>query len=183
MAILTLITGGIRSGKSRYALDRARRFTGAKKCFIATAEALDEEMKLRIARHREERGSDFFTLEEPRDLTGALREAECRHDVVLIDCLNFWISNLLLHFPDTPEQIETEIKSFLQAVRIHKKDIFLVTNEVGLGLVPDHALARRFVDLLGGLNQALARFADEVILMVAGIPQSLKERTHAGLEI
>lgn len=183
MATLTLITGGIRSGKSRYALERARCFPDAKKCFIATAEVLDKEMKLRIARHREERGRDFFTLEEPLDLAGALQAAEQKYDLILIDCINLWISNLLLYFSDDAGQVEAKIESFLKVVQLHKKGIWLVTNEVGLGLVPDNVLARQFVDLLGNANQALARLSDDVILMVSGIPKSLKERTHANLEI
>ena len=180
MSTLTLITGGVRSGKSRYALELARA-RGTAKCFLATAEALDEEMSMRIARHRAERGPDFFTLEEPLELAKAIERVQARYDLILIDCLTLWASNLILRFPNAPEQIASEIKSFLEAVSLKKSGFVCVTNEVGLGLIPDHSLGRQFIDTLGSLNQEMARLSDEVVLMVSGIPNSIKGGVGARL--
>ena len=173
MGTLTLITGGVRSGKSRCALELAGQ-RAQTKCFLATAEALDEEMKARIVQHRKERGSDFFTLEEPIKLASAIQQVQTQHDLILVDCLTLWVSNLLGRFPDTPKQIEAEIKSFLEIVSLRKTDFVFVSNEVGLGLVPDNSMGRQFIDTLGNLNQELGRLSDEVIFMVSGIPNSIK---------
>lgn len=176
-----MITGGARSGKSRYALELASQ-RGQVRCFLATAEALDSEMKARILRHREERGRNFFTLEEPIKLAHAIQQVQTQHDLILVDCLTLWVSNLLLRFPDAPKRIEGEIKSFLEMISLRKTDFIFVTNEVGLGLVPDNALNRQFIDRLGSLNQELGRFCDEVILMVSGIPQWMKGGVGARLD-
>ncbi len=179
---LTLITGGIRSGKSQYALELLRQRTPAPKCFLATAQALDEEMKVRIARHRQERGGDFFTFEEPLHLAEALERVQGQYDFILIDCLTLWVNNLLFYFSAPPEQIENEIRSFLDVVRLGRAEIVFVTNEVGCGVVGENPLNRLFIEKLGRLNQELARLCDEVILLVAGIPNPLKQGQHARLE-
>ena len=180
MKILTLITGGTRSGKSRYALELARERAGDRaKCFLATAEPLDEEMKVRILRHREERGSDFVTVEEPLQLAQTILRVQEQFSLVLVDCLTLWMNNLLSHLSD--EQMEHEVKSFLEVLSLRKTDLLLVTNETGLGVIPDNVLARRFVDELGDLNRKVAQISDEVILMVSGIPNTIKGGINAKL--
>ena len=167
---LILITGGSRSGKSRMALERSRGF--AKKVFVATAEALDEEMRVRIEKHRRERGPEFITVEEPLHLARAIR-ANRAADVLVIDCLTFWLNNLFHHLRDG----ENEIRDFLKALDERPTTLILVTNEIGMGVVPADPPSRRFVDRQGWLNQEVAHRADEVILMVSGIPQIVKSET------
>lgn len=180
MPTLTLITGGIRSGKSAYALELARERHAGQKCFIATAEALDEEMRLKIARHQAERGADFSTVEEPLHLSEAVRRAQA--ECVLIDCLTLWTSNLLYKLEAEPSRIDGEIENFLRALEARQRDIVIVTNEVGFGLIGDNVLSRKFVNLLGSLNRRVAERADEVILMISGIPTRVKGEGVARLD-
>ena len=164
---LTFVIGGARSGKSRYAesLIAARQPPWA---YVATAEALDAEMAERIAAHRARRGSQWRTIEAPRDLAAALKE--CETTPVLVDCLTLWLSNHLLADAD----IDLEMARLEDALAAAKTPIVLIANEVGSGIVPDHPLGRRFRDLQGLLNQRIAARADRVILMVAGLPLALK---------
>jgi adenosylcobinamide kinase / adenosylcobinamide-phosphate guanylyltransferase len=161
--LITLVLGGARSGKSRFA-ERLIAATPPPWLYIATAEALDTEMASRIATHQARRSADWVTREAPHDLTAALTSAADRP--VLIDCLTLWLSNRMLAEAD----VETEVVALLQALAQHKNTVVAVANEVGLGIVPDNALARRFRDLQGVLNQRIAAVADRVILMVAGLP-------------
>lgn len=180
--MITLITGGVRSGKSRYAVELAMR-RAEKRVFIATAEALDDEMKLRIANHQRERGNAFQTVEAPVFLADAVMKAAGRAPLTVIDCLTVWVGNLLHHFQGKDEAMAAELQSFIQTAASRPADIILVTNEVGFGIMPENPLARRFSDLLGQLNQEMARHSDEVILMVSGIPQVIKGQIyHAGLD-
>lgn len=173
--MIALITGGIRSGKSRHALELAQQCKSlGRKCFLATAEPLDDEMKVRIAKHQEERADDFLTVEEPLYLSRAIEKAQNDHSLVLVDCLTVWIGNLLFRFADTPNQIRNEIESLLHVISLKKTDMFFVTNEVGLGLIPDNPLGRRYIDELGNLNQRIARLSDEVVFMVSGIPALMR---------
>jgi adenosylcobinamide kinase/adenosylcobinamide-phosphate guanylyltransferase len=173
------VLGGARSGKSGFALRDASARPG-KKAYIATAQALDAEMEERIAKHREERSSDWKTFEEPIRLPASIGEAGSSHDVILVDCLTLWLSNLLLReeSPDDPERTEKELGEFLDVLlRFQASDspaLYLVSNEVGMGIVPDNALSRRFRDLAGRLNQKVAEIADAVYLVAAGIPLKLK---------
>ncbi|WP_105317491.1 cobyric acid synthase [Thermus tenuipuniceus] len=155
---LILLLGGARSGKSRY----AQRLAGPLATLIATAEAKDEEMAERIARHRAERPPTWETLEEPVDLTRALFQA--LHPTVVVDCLTLWVANLLERGLDPLEAA----KGFLKAIPQSGKRIIAVSNEVGMGIVPAHPLARRYRDLLGEVNALFAQEAEEVYLMVAG---------------
>jgi adenosylcobinamide kinase/adenosylcobinamide-phosphate guanylyltransferase len=171
MAPITLITGGSRSGKSAHALTIAngarRRF------FIATAEALDAEMAARIAHHRAARPADFQTVEEPVDLRRALEMLEGRADVIVIDCLTLWISNLIgREFDD--QRIFAEADALADTLTRSSFSAIVVTDEVGSGIVPDNPVARRFRDLLGWTNQKIARAADSVLLMAVGYPLRLK---------
>ena len=173
MGNLTLITGGARSGESAHALALAQQAPGARRFFIATAEALDDEMRERIARHRAARSADFATIEEPIAIAEALAGLANRADVVIVDCLTLWVSNLLMaRLGD--EAILASARGLAGAMASAPFACFVVTDEVGAGIVPDHALARRFRDLLGWTNQAVARVAERVVLMVAGYPMRVK---------
>jgi adenosylcobinamide kinase/adenosylcobinamide-phosphate guanylyltransferase len=171
MPKITLITGGARSGKSTHALKLAARYR--RKYFVATGQALDDEMSARIEFHRATRPVDFETLEEPVNVVAALEKIRASADVVVLDCLTLWLSNLMhIHVDD--EAIVGEADRLAQALKHAAFDTIVVTDEVGLGIVPDHPMARRFRDLLGWTNQKIASVADEVLLMVAGYPLKAK---------
>jgi len=167
MAII-LITGGARSGKSTRAEARVRAFAG-QPVYIATAEALDAEMRERIAKHRARRGSEWLERETPLELVAALLETD-GGGARLVDCLTLWLSNLM----HVERDWEKEAKLLVDALGRQKSPVVLVTNEVGLGIVPDNALARRFRDAAGILNQTVAHAADEVEFVVAGLPMRVK---------
>lgn len=170
MPDVTLITGGGRSGKSDYAVAEARAY--ARRVFIATAEGFDDEMAARIAAHRAQRGEAFRTLEAPLDLAGAIRGlADC--DVAVVDCLTVWLGNLL-HHHGAGAVMQAAIDEFVACLTAPPCPLLLVTNEVGLGIIPENPLARQFRDLAGGLNARIARTAGRVVLLVAGIPVVIK---------
>ncbi|MEL6725344.1 MAG: bifunctional adenosylcobinamide kinase/adenosylcobinamide-phosphate guanylyltransferase [Pseudomonadota bacterium] len=164
-----LILGGARSGKSRRALSLAETL-GERRVFIATAEALDAEMEQRIATHKTERGADWTTLEAPLDLSPALAQAALDADVCLVDCLTLWLSNLMHHESDLSAQTEL----LCAAIKDCPVPVILVSNEVGLGLVPETPLGRAFRDAQGRLNQRLAEQCDRVEFIAAGLPLTLK---------
>jgi adenosylcobinamide kinase/adenosylcobinamide-phosphate guanylyltransferase len=170
--MLTLITGGCRSGKSTHAIMIASASAASRKFFIATAQALDDEMRQRIAYHRRSRPPEFETIEEPQKLGAALTSLHGRADVVVIDCLTLWISNLLQERSD--EAIMEEADDLARIAARSPFSTIVVTDEVGWGIVPDNPVARRFRDLLGWTNQKIARASDEVHLMVAGYPLRVK---------
>ncbi|MFO0692417.1 MAG: bifunctional adenosylcobinamide kinase/adenosylcobinamide-phosphate guanylyltransferase [Polyangiales bacterium] len=163
---VVLIGGGVRSGKSAFAVRRALAL-GERRAFVATAEAWDDEMARRIAAHREERAGLFETIEEPLELVSALGRASS-HDVVVIDCLTLYVSNLLMKELDDAA-IRERFDALVDALRRPSAHVILVTNEVGLGIVPENALARRFRDLAGTLHQRLARVSDELYLATMGV--------------
>lgn len=165
---LILITGGAKAGKSNFAKKLAEAMGGGAVSFMATAEPLDPEMRKRIARHQAERPASWETLEEPLELPQALLAA--RHTVVLLDCLTLWVSNLLMAKRD----VEAAAENLLAAHAKTSKALLVVTNEVGLGIVPDNPLARAYRELLGTANQRLAEKADKVYLLVSGIPVQIK---------
>lgn len=169
---VVLVTGGARSGKSRFAQELVEGW-GQRILYIATAEALDEEMEERIQRHRSDRGDRWSTLEEPLDLKRALSGAD-GHEGVLLDCLTLWASNLLGRYGEDEDALQAEIGRFLEGLAAFPGRLCVVTNEVGLGVVPDNALARRFRDLAGRINQEVARLSDEVYLVTVGFPLRLK---------
>jgi adenosylcobinamide kinase / adenosylcobinamide-phosphate guanylyltransferase len=164
---LTLVLGGARSGKSRHA-ESLITAGPPPWAYVATAEPLDDEMTARIAAHRARRGAGWRDIEAPRDLAGAL--AGIGSDAVLVDCLTLWLSNLMLADAD----IEAETARLEAALARIAAPVVLVSNEVGFGIVPDNALARRFRDAQGRLNQRIAARADCVVLMVAGLPLVVK---------
>ena len=167
MAII-LITGGARSGKSVRAEARATAFAG-KPVYIATAEALDAEMRERIAKHRARRGHEWIEHETPLELVPALKATD-GGGARLVDCLTLWLSNLMHAQRDWSQ----EAAQLVEALRAQKSPVVLVTNEVGLGIVPDNALARQFRDAAGTMNQMIAQAADEVEFVVAGLPMRVK---------
>jgi adenosylcobinamide kinase / adenosylcobinamide-phosphate guanylyltransferase len=164
-----LVLGGARSGKSRFALERAASL-GEPRLFVATAEARDAEMALRISRHRAERGLEWETREEPAAVADVLRGRD--GGVVLIDCLTLWLANLFGEDPDTDPT--APVDDLLAALRGRRSAVVAVSNEVGLGIVPDNALARAFRDAAGQLNRRVAELADELHLLVAGHPVRIK---------
>ena len=168
---LILVLGGARSGKSRYALQLAER-AWPRPVFLATAEVTDAEMAARIAAHRAARGAAWQCVEEPLDLAGALARAAGQGDGVLLDCLTVWLSNVLVK--EGAAAVAVRQQALLAAVRQRRHPMIFVSNEVGLGIVPEHALGREFRDMAGWLNQALAAEADAVVFIAAGLPLALK---------
>jgi adenosylcobinamide kinase / adenosylcobinamide-phosphate guanylyltransferase len=178
---VTLVLGGVRSGKSRHAQQLAERTDRV--TFVATAEHRDdEEMRLKIERHRAERPAHWFTVEEPLHLCRVLTTDGPNCDLMLIDCLTLFASNLLEAFDDDRAQLENHLNQFCDALRSAACSVVLVSNEVGSGVVPAYELGRRFRDLAGEINQRVAACADHVYLMVAGLPLTLKAPLNAGGE-
>ncbi|HUI72280.1 MAG TPA: bifunctional adenosylcobinamide kinase/adenosylcobinamide-phosphate guanylyltransferase [Spirochaetia bacterium] len=172
--MLILVTGGSRSGKSGLALALAKRFSGPR-VFLATAQAADEEMRQRIEAHRTARSPDWSVVEEPVQVAERLREALMTAGTVIVDCVTIWISNLILADESFGERdAAAKAEELARAARGSRSGVIVVTNEVGSGVVPDNALARRFRDCAGRANQVLARFAHEVHLCVCGIPITVK---------
>lgn len=165
---LTLLLGGARSGKSSHAERLAMRHP-APWNYVATAQAFDEEMTERIAEHRARRDEGWRTVDAPIDLAGVLADMPAGRPV-LVDCLTLWLSNHMLVGHD----VEAEITGLARAVKQPRGPWFVVSNEVGMGIVPDNPLGRRFRDAQGRLNAEVAALADEVILMVAGLPMKVK---------
>ncbi|MFC1860643.1 bifunctional adenosylcobinamide kinase/adenosylcobinamide-phosphate guanylyltransferase [Chloroflexota bacterium] len=171
-----LITGGARSGKSRFAQDIAAKLGGTV-LFVATAEPKDEEMRLRIKMHKESRPGSWRTLEVPLRIGANIREHIGNSEIVIVDCITVLVSNVLLQADDraaSEEIIFKEIEILIESMDSLAATFILVSNEVGLGLVPDNDLGRRYRDCLGKANQMLARHADEVHFLVAGISIRLK---------
>ncbi|MFP4165682.1 MAG: bifunctional adenosylcobinamide kinase/adenosylcobinamide-phosphate guanylyltransferase [Opitutales bacterium] len=170
---IIFVTGGCRSGKSSFA--ECTALQRADTCaYIATAEACDEEMSERIRRHRERRGERFHTIEAPLELAAALARAPEESGVVLIDCLTVWMGNLMHHCGEEFSEDSPRIGAFLDALESPRKDVVIVSNELGMGVVPTDARVRRFRDVAGRLNQRVAARADEVYLCVSGIPLCIK---------
>lgn len=165
-----LVLGGARSGKTAFAESLAIR-SGRKPAYLATAEALDAEMRDRVESHKAGRGERFATLEEPLALPEALITASKKHDVILVDCLTLWITNLLMANEDVSTAV-SELGATL--VQLKSTKVILVSNEVGLGIVPDNAMARTFRDLAGAAHQRLAGICDDVYFVVAGLPMTVK---------
>ena len=165
---LIFIAGGARSGKSRKGEELAKNFAGsAKPIFIATAEAVDEEMTSRIKKHQDDRGAAFDLVEEPKNLTKALKEIDT-DAIVLVDCLTLWLSNNMMG-----EGTDTN-QSVIDAARARKGATIFISHEVGEGIVPMHPVSRQFRDLSGIMNQQFAEAADKVFFMKFGIAQELK---------
>lgn len=165
-----LVLGGARSGKTAFAESLALR-SGSRPAYLATAEVLDGEMRDRVASHQAGRQERFATIEEPLALSRTLVKAAASHDVILVDCLTLWITNMLIGGQNVAEQVEGLGRTLGQ---ITETRIILVSNEVGLGIVPDNAMARTFRDLAGSAHQRLAEICDDVYFVIAGLPMTLK---------
>jgi adenosylcobinamide kinase/adenosylcobinamide-phosphate guanylyltransferase len=177
MSQTIFITGGARSGKSRFAEQRAVSY-GTPLCYLATAQSLDDEMGQRIRKHQQRRGDAWQTVEEPLHLAQALAVNDGIFNVILVDCLTLWLSNLLLLYEDLGEETETRIMDEVQrlttTLRGMTTPVIIVSNEVGMGIVPDNRLGRMFRDIAGQANQIIAAAASEAWLVASGIPLKLK---------
>ncbi|MGA1862064.1 bifunctional adenosylcobinamide kinase/adenosylcobinamide-phosphate guanylyltransferase [Deferribacter thermophilus] len=165
--MVTLITGGIKSGKTDFATKLALKYTN--RAYLATAEPIDEEMVKRINKHKAERGNLFHTIEEPINIHKALKN-NSDFEVILIDCMTTWLANLF-HYQKDIEEYTTYL---LQTMGSLNFDIIIITNEVGFGVIPADSMTRKYVDTLGILNQKIAALADECYLLVSGIPIKIK---------
>ena len=167
-----LVLGGARSGKSDYALQRAQGW-GRQLVYLATAEAKDAEMTQRIEHHRTQRNPRYWeTIEEPLDVVWRLKELDEGIDGAVLDCVTLWVSNALLS--EKTDELESQVAELVEEIPLFPFHFVVVSNEVGLGLVPDNALGRAYRDLLGTVNQRLAKACNEVVLMTAGIPMKVK---------
>ncbi|MBF0301969.1 MAG: bifunctional adenosylcobinamide kinase/adenosylcobinamide-phosphate guanylyltransferase [Desulfamplus sp.] len=186
---ITLVIGGCRSGKSSHALYLANQIaqnkkqiecnnkslSSRRKIFMATSVPTDKEMDARVIKHQKERGDDWITAEVPVEVPLKIKEFFKSADVILVDCLTLWVSNLM--FNNFDDDAILKITQELQDLLTNSTSpIFLVSNEVGMGVVPENALARRFRDMAGMVNQKIAQTADQVIYTVAGIPMTIKNR-------
>lgn len=167
-----LVLGGCRSGKSAHALRLAEPM-GPRRLFVATCVPRDEEMRERVNRHRRERGESWQTLEVPVTLADTIGTRSASAEVMLVDCLTLWLSNLLME-TDDEARLRRHIDVLARAVEAAPNAVILVSNEVGAGIVPENRLARRYRDLAGWTNQAMAAVCDRVIWTVAGIPVTIK---------
>ncbi len=169
----TLIIGGCRSGKSRHALELADTIGGRRKFFVATCVPQDEEMTARVQRHQRERGADWQTLEVPLELAEAVEQHGPKADIMVVDCLTLWVSNLMADLGDD-DDVMRKIDTLCKVLAHPPCPVILVTNEVGTGIVPENPLARRYRDLAGWTNQQVAAACKQMIWMVAGIATKVK---------
>lgn len=173
MAKLTFLLGGERSGKSKYAVDLAK--DNAKNVlFVATAKNLDKHMDKRIKLHKKERPSDWKTIEEEKDLISVIKKVPRKYDLVIIDCITLFVSNLSLS-GCSEKKIKNIVRKLLDRIKAAHFDSIIVSSEVGLGIVPNNSLAREFRDILGKVNQLIAQAADRVYFMVCGLPIDMKQ--------
>ena len=170
MCLTILVTGGARSGKSVLAEKRTKQL-GSSLIYIATSEVIDSEMKKRVEEHQARRGSEWQTLHAPINLTEALIETDGKGPC-LVDCVTFWLNNLIFH----DEDIDAATKELITVLNERSDPVVLVTNEVGSGIIPKNALARRFCDEAGRLNQTISQIADEVYVSISGIPLQIKPK-------
>ena len=191
---ITFVIGGARSGKSSFVLNEVSKLEGPR-AYIATGEALDDEMQDRIRKHKEDRGPEWNTYEEPIEITKVLSDIKDKYSLVVIDCLTLWLSNVIHRAQSTEHRqqntdnsiyiVEERIERLIETLKQLKKDsvcslksgicnLYIVSNELGMGIVPENAMAREFRDLTGFLNQKVAAIADEVYLVTAGIPVKIK---------
>ncbi|RMG06094.1 MAG: bifunctional adenosylcobinamide kinase/adenosylcobinamide-phosphate guanylyltransferase [Nitrospirae bacterium] len=178
MKRIILVTGGARSGKSSFAL-RFCENEGARRIFVATATSADEEMRERIERHRKERSPVWETIEEPEEIEALIDTLDNEGNIVLIDCLTLWLSNILLKAVEGGENykelLEQRVLKLAEKIReVEKMKLIMVTNEVGSGIVPENPLGRLFRDIAGIMNRAIATVSDEVYFVVSGIPLKIK---------
>lgn len=165
-----LVLGGARSGKTGFAERLALR-SGTRPAYLATAQALDAEMRDRVESHKQQRAQVFATIEEPIRLSAAIAEAARSHDAILVDCLTLWITNLIVANQNVAAAVDELLATLAETTSAR---VILVSNEVGLGIVPDNAMARMFRDLAGSAHQRIAEICDDAYFVVAGLPMVLK---------
>ena len=170
-----LVLGGCKSGKSSYALNLANGMSKeARKVFIATSVPADSEMEERVLAHQKERGPDWLSLEEPLDIAEVIKDHSRLADVILVDCLTLWVSNLLYKGFDKKEIITRYVEELISSVEDAECSVIMVSNEVGFGIVPENKLARLFRDIAGITNQEIAKSVSRVVFTMAGIPVNIK---------
>ena len=173
MSKVIMVTGGARSGKSRFAERLAESFEPTRG-YVATGQPGDAEMAERIARHRGRRGSDWHTVEEPLEVADVVTRNDGRFTVLLIDCVTLWLSNLLFHCEGGAAEALSRVADFTRTFGGLQTPLIIVTNEVGMGIVPEHPLSRSYRDLAGEANEMIAARADEVYVAISGLPLKLK---------
>jgi adenosylcobinamide kinase / adenosylcobinamide-phosphate guanylyltransferase len=169
-----LVLGGVRSGKSSLALDMCNKMDG-KRYFLATAQAFDEEMEYRIRRHQQERGNGWTTVEESIDIAQKIMELDLNNTIILVDCLTLWLSNLYMKYESDTDTVYKEIDKLVKSLSDIKGRVVIVSNEVGMGIVPENRLARMYRDASGTMNRKIAGTAQKVVITFAGIPMVLKD--------
>jgi adenosylcobinamide kinase/adenosylcobinamide-phosphate guanylyltransferase len=169
----TFVTGGCRSGKSSHAQQRAESLSSDNRLYVATLQPMDTEMDKRVSEHQAQRDGSWYTIEEPYDIVRVIEEEEGNAGVILVDCITLWITNLFMAEQGEEEILEF-VAAFADAAATSKVPIVTVSNEVGMGIVPDNALSRKFRDIQGAANQCIAARAHNVIFTVAGIPMVIK---------
>lgn len=169
--MLAFVIGGIKSGKTKFALKKAEELKTGKLYYIATARAVDEEMKERIERHRIDRGEKWITIEEPIDVEEVLKKIP-KGSIIIIDCLTTWLTNLLIENYNVEEKTNKLLDLLLKIKT--DLDLFLISNEVGLGIIPDNPLGRKFIDFSGNFHQKVAQIADEVYFILCGCEIKVK---------
>ena len=169
-----LVLGGAKSGKSRFSMDVCNTLH-RQRIFLATAQALDREMEKRILRHRAERGSGWLTVEEPIEIASTIRTMDQQDTVILVDCLTLWLNNLFMKYGEDGKEIERYIEEFVSRLSDARGALVIVSNEVGMGIVPENGLSRRYRDAAGILNQRVAGAAAVVVAILAGQPLVLKD--------
>jgi adenosylcobinamide kinase / adenosylcobinamide-phosphate guanylyltransferase len=176
---IVLITGGTRSGKSAYAEELAHAKARDSVLYLATAEALDDDMRARIAKHRAERPGAWLTLDAPRDLPGEIAQLDSAPQLIILDCVTRWVKNELAANPEIREHnLLGQLDLIMEWTHMHDIDLIIVSNEVGMGITPDNAQTRHFHDLMGHVNAYVAHHSDKVFFMVAGLPLSVKHTTR-----
>ncbi|MBE7638146.1 bifunctional adenosylcobinamide kinase/adenosylcobinamide-phosphate guanylyltransferase [Sneathiella sp. P13V-1] len=166
---ITLVLGGARSGKSRFA-EKQAHVSGKERLYLATSQIFDEEMKNRVDKHKSDRGSGWITIEEPLDISDVLKKEAAPDRVILLDCLTLWVTNLMM----AEQDFKLAFNELVQTLPTLNGEVILVSNEVGQGIIPDNKMAREFRDLAGWLHQDIAAIATEVYFVTAGLPQRLK---------
>jgi len=173
MGSFTFVTGGCRSGKSSHAQKLAESLAADNRLYVATLQPMDTEMERRVTDHQSQRDDSWYTIEEPYDIIRVLEEEQDNAGVILVDCITLWVTNLFMA-EQSEEEILAFVDDFAEAAAASKVPVVTVSNEVGMGIVPDNTLSRRFRDIQGAANQRIAARAHKVVFTVSGIPMTVK---------
>ena len=173
MGSFTFVTGGCRSGKSSHAQSLAESLSPDRRLYVATMQPMDPEMDKRVADHKAQRDDSWYTVEEPIDIVRVIEEEQTKAGVILVDCMTLWVTNLFLA-EESEAAIFEKVEAFAESAAALSVPVVTVSNEVGMGIVPDNAMSRAFRDIQGGANQRLAAKAQNVIFTVSGIPMKIK---------